>query len=569
MALNSSINRTIVIGVKFDSATFVRQVRMASDSLRGLARANPMGDLSRVNMAAPTAGAANLAKGVGSVGTAARTAIPSIRAMGLQIAAALGVVGVIYKATSAVVGFFTSGIKGAVNLGETLAKTGEVFGAQTDSVVSNADKMAKAFGLPKGELLDAAASIGLIAKGSGSSTQAAAALSNQLVNLAADASSFYNVPMDSALEKIRSGLIGEAEPLRAFGVLLSETAVQAEAMRMGLAKGSGKLDESAKVAARASLITKGLATATGDLARTQDSAANQFRKSEGGLANFATTVGTMLMPMVTAAIGGFNELLATLITVFEDNRPMLQGWADAITNTFFTVSDTLASAGDYVTIFQLIVAEKIANVIVHIETMASNLGLVADYIATNWRDIITTTIDGIRIEFQNLATNLGELANSFYQFLKNPAGGFVFDWKPLLEGFEPALAALPEMIKPPLVSLQADIDAAGERIANRTAARVKARATAKLPGPAKPEAAKEKPLPKPSDYKGVAAAEIGSSEAGSSIARFLNQGGGTEAKETAAATKETAKHTKNMAQAIKEIAARGKTEAHGLATFTI
>ncbi|MCV6900945.1 hypothetical protein OE165_28330, partial [Escherichia coli] len=78
-----------------------------------------------------------------------------------------------------------------------------------------------------------------------------------------DASSFYNVPLESALEKIRSGLVGEAEPLRAFGVLLSEAAVKQQALAMGVRPVNGELSEQEKVMARVELITKGLNKAQG------------------------------------------------------------------------------------------------------------------------------------------------------------------------------------------------------------------------------------------------------------------------------------------------------------------
>jgi hypothetical protein len=83
--------------------------------------------------------------------------------------------------------------------------------------------------------------------------------------LAADASSFYNVPLDVALEKIRSGLSGEAEPLRAFGVFLSDAAMKAKAAQMGLAGLNGELTEGQKITVRAALIQEQLGTANGDL----------------------------------------------------------------------------------------------------------------------------------------------------------------------------------------------------------------------------------------------------------------------------------------------------------------
>jgi len=492
----------------------------------------------------------------------------SVRGLGLQIGLALGVVGLAYKATTAIVGFFKSGISGANDLNETMNKVKETFGEQSGVVTGLADELGSKFGLVKGPILDAASSFGLIGKGAGLSAQEAAKMSASLTKLAADATSFYHKPMEDSLGKIKAGLVGESKPLRDFGVQMDEAAVKQEALRLGLSKGKGDLDNHAEIMARASLITKGLATASGDLERTQNDTANQFLKAGGGIQNFATTIGTMLLPTVKVAVGAFNELLASLITVFEDNKPMIQGWADGLKGAFDGAAMILRNAGDYWTIFKLQTIENLSNVLAYIETIPPNLGLLATYVDGNWRQIIWDGVNAVGTIFQNLGTNLGELANSIYQFFKDPMGGFVFNWTPLLEGFKATAAALPELIKPELISLQDEIFAAGQRIEDREKLRA-IRLNNILPGPKKPEAVEEMPEPKPGEYKSTAAVELGSSEAASALARFFNQSGDTDAKQTAAATKETAKHTKNAAQALKEIATRANAQAQGLGMFPI
>jgi hypothetical protein len=198
--------------------------------------------------------------------------------------------------------------KKAGDLNEQLSKTKEVFGGSTGSVTAVVDDLATKFGVVKTEALEAASNIGLIARGAGLSQAASADLAGTFTTLAADAASFYNVGIDVALEKIRSGLVGESEPLRSFGILLSEAAVQQEAVAIGAAKVGQKLTEAQKVEARASLIRKGLATATGDLEKTQDSYANRQRKLQGDLENFITTVGQKLIDPMTRVIDLANEL---------------------------------------------------------------------------------------------------------------------------------------------------------------------------------------------------------------------------------------------------------------------
>jgi hypothetical protein len=527
-----------------------------------------MAKLNGISLATPAAGATKMAGQFRTMAPAVNKVTTSVKGLGLQIGLALGVVGLAYKATQALVGFFASGIKGANNLNETVNKVKETFGAQGKVVTDLADQLGSKFGLVKGPILDAAASFGLIGKGAGMDTAAAAKMSVEMTKLAADVTSFYHIPMEEALQKIQSGLVGESKPLRDLGVLMTEDMVKAEALALGLAKGKGELDMHAKTMARASLITKGLATASGDLERTQHDTANQFLKAGGGISNFATTIGTMLLPVVKVAVGAFNELLASIITVFEENKPMIQGWVDTVKGAFDTTAMVLRNAGEYWTIFKLQTIENLSNVLAYVETIPPNLGLLASYIAGNWRQIIWDGINSVTTAFQNLGKNLGELANSVYQFIKDPTGGFTFNWTPLLDGFQATAAALPEMVKPNLITMQDEIAAAGQRIADREKARAASLVTA--PGPAKPEAIKEKPVAKPAEYKATAAAEIGGSEAGSALAKFYNQGaGGNEAKATAKNTADTAKAVKSLAQAMRENKNRAQAQAQGLGGFPI
>lgn len=213
---------------------------------------------------------------------------------------AAGAVSVVGGALAAVgvASFFKSAVMGASDFAETMSKVGVVFGDAQKDVTGFANQMAKDFGIPKTQILDAASSIGLIGKASGLSQKDAAGMSTQLAKMAVDASSFYNVPLEEALGAIRSGLVGEAEPMRRFGVLLNAQAVDAEAARLGLQKVNGAYTEGAKAQARASLIMKGMSDANGDLERTQGSLSNRLRELKGRFTNFTTEIGTKAIPAV-------------------------------------------------------------------------------------------------------------------------------------------------------------------------------------------------------------------------------------------------------------------------------
>jgi hypothetical protein len=225
------------------------------------------------------------------------------------------------------VGGIAYAVKQASDLNEQISKTKYTFGDAAGTILGASEKMADAFGVPKREFIEAASGIGLIGKAAGMTQAEASKLGADFSKLATDAASFYNIPLEEALIKIRAGLVGESEPLRTLGVLLNEDAVKAEALRLKLTGANKELTEGQKVQARASLITRGLADASGDLTRTQDALANRVREVWGRLQNLAATLGEQLMPAARAVVQVIKELGEGLAARLERSKDVIRGWA--------------------------------------------------------------------------------------------------------------------------------------------------------------------------------------------------------------------------------------------------
>jgi hypothetical protein len=523
--------------------------------------------LNGINLATPTAGAARMANQFRTMAPAVSRVTASVKGLGLQIGLALGVVGLAYKATQALVGFFTSGIKGANDLNETMNVVKETFGGSAGEVTKFAEGMATKFGLSKNTMLEAAAGFGAIGQSAKMSEKESAAMAIQMTMLAADLTSFRHIPMADSLDKIRSGLTGETKPLKEVGVLMNEDMVKARAMTLAHKEGKMVLDEHAKMMARLSLMTEQLAKTSGDLERTQYDTANQFLKAGGGIRNFSTTIGTMLLPTVKVAVSAFNELLASVITVFEDHKPMIQTWADAMKGSFEDVAMLIRNAGDYWTIFKLQTMDSLMTVLDYVDTIPANFSLIATYLSGNWKDVVQATFTAVVTMLTNLGKNVIEFHAQLGKFLVNPMGGFEFKFTPLLEGFKATVAQLPEMIKPPLRKANDEIDKAGQRIADREQARAKS--IAKIgPQEKKPSPIVDKEKTK-NEYKGTAAAELGSKEANTTLAKFYNQGSGDVGKQTVDSLKMLIKVAKDTAAAIRENKNRAEAQNQGLGGFPI
>jgi hypothetical protein len=210
----------------------------------------------------------------------------------LKTALAAGAAG----AAVAIVAFGKKAVNAASDLAESTSKARVVFGDSSDAVLKFGDSAAKGLGQSKQQAIEAAGSFGALFVAMGIGQKPAADLSISIVKLASDLASFNNSSPEEALTALRSGLIGETEPLRAFGVNLSAAAVQNEAVRLGLAKTPASASAAAKAQAAYSLILQQTKTAQGDFARTAGGAANQQRIFAAQSADLAATAGKLLLP---------------------------------------------------------------------------------------------------------------------------------------------------------------------------------------------------------------------------------------------------------------------------------
>ena len=157
-------------------------------------------------------------------------------------------------------------------------------------------------GISERAALEAAGNFGTLFDAMGMGSAATLQMSEEMTQLAVDLASFNNISIDEALTKLRSGLVGEAEPLRTVGVLISAAAVDAKALEMGMTRTNGVFTEAQKVQARYALILDQTASAQGDYGRTADGYANSQRKLDAAMENLSATIGTMLLPYMTKLV---------------------------------------------------------------------------------------------------------------------------------------------------------------------------------------------------------------------------------------------------------------------------
>lgn len=230
-----------------------------------------------------------------------------------------------FRGAGALLDFFGDSIQAASNLEESLSKTRVVFGDFASNIEDFASTAPQALGLANAAALEFTGTFGNLFVALGLSQSAAADLAPEIVQLGADLASFNNIEVTEALDKLRAGLVGEAEPLRALGVNITAATTAAKALELGLADSNGEVSEAAKVQARYALILEQTATAQGDFARTSDGIANRQRTLAAEFENLRQSIGEALLPV-------FEQLLdaaPALIEAVENLTPAISAMGSA------------------------------------------------------------------------------------------------------------------------------------------------------------------------------------------------------------------------------------------------
>jgi len=206
-------------------------------------------------------------------------------------------------------------VDAASDLNEAVSKANVTFGDSASLIQDFASDSAKSFGVSKRAANEYTATLGNILQAAGLTREESAGMSVDLTKLAADMASFNNIRFDDALQKIRAGLVGEAEPLRTVGVLLSEAAVSQKAYASGIAATGAKLTEAQKVQARYQIILEQTTNSQGDFARTSEGVANQQRILTARMEDLRAEIGTKLLPVTAELFEQFNSGIDVLYDV--------------------------------------------------------------------------------------------------------------------------------------------------------------------------------------------------------------------------------------------------------------
>lgn len=216
----------------------------------------------------------------------------------------------------------TGSIDESIGLASDLVETQNVVDVTFEDSASTINKWAQealnAYGITETKAKQYSSTLGAMLKSMGIADDQVLQMSMDMAGLAADMASFYNLDHDTAFEKIRSGISGETEPLKALGINMSVANLNAFALEKGMNKAFDKMSQAEQATLRYQYLLEATKDAQGDFARTGDSFSNEMRKLQTNLDRIKTEFGKGLLGVVTPAISLLNNVLSDKSYQYKD-----------------------------------------------------------------------------------------------------------------------------------------------------------------------------------------------------------------------------------------------------------
>lgn len=258
-----------------------------------------------------------------------------IKSIGATIGLAFGV--------KELVDFGKRAVTAASDLTEAQNVVDTAFGDMSWKMEQFADTALETYGISELTAKNMGSTYMAMAKGMGVATDAASDMAVTLTGRLSDIMSFYNKTQSEVDTIGRAMITGETEPLKAIGVVMTQTNLSAYALAKGYEKTYDAMSANEQLIVRYKYFLEQTAMAQGDFAKTSEGWANQTRLLSERLNEFMTNLGGLLMNTLTPALEFANEALSFLNELFFGSDDSAEN-ATAVKNAE-AVTDEVTSMG--------------------------------------------------------------------------------------------------------------------------------------------------------------------------------------------------------------------------------
>lgn len=216
-----------------------------------------------------------------------------------------------------------TGFNSAIAYMENLNLFMVALGENTTKATEFIKDMSDAFYLDEAQLTRTQGLFFQISESLGLTSEKAYTLSENFTKLAYDLASFYNITVSDAVTKLQAGLVGETEPLRRIGIIITENNLAETARNLGIKKSIRNMTEQEKIQLRYVTALKQTQNAQSDLARTMVQPENLLRIFNEQWQILIRNLGSSFIPMlqrVMPHVIGLTKALADMAEQYAKMR---------------------------------------------------------------------------------------------------------------------------------------------------------------------------------------------------------------------------------------------------------
>jgi phage-related protein len=366
--------------------------------------------------------------------------------------------------------FVKDSIAQASSLGESINALEVTFSDLSSSAVDElkamADGAAVNFGLSRTEFNGLAVQFSSFATKIAGPGGDVVDIMADLAGRGADFASVMDLEVSDAMAMFQSGLAGEAEPLKKFGIDISQASIEAYALANGIGEAGRQMTESEKVQARYGAIMEQTAKTQGDFENTSDSLANAQRILGAQFDDMKADVGGPLLNAFADLTAGLMPVVATmgpiLVGVMEELAPVITDLADKIPGLLEGFLPLLPVIGDLAAIFFDLIADLLPVFVTLMEALMPVISDLMPVIASLIGDamgllvpILVQIIDALMPIVEALLPVFMDLFEALAPVVLSLLEAFM----PLIEMVLPMLVGLIEFLTPILTAVAGIIGA--------------------------------------------------------------------------------------------------------------
>jgi len=197
---------------------------------------------------------------------------------------------------------FGQGIQASIDYVENLNLFMVALGENTSRATGFIKEMSESLYLDEAQLTRVQGLFYQISEALGLSSDKAYTLSENFTKLAYDLASFYNITIEDAVTKLQAGLVGETEPLRRIGIIITENNLAETARNLGIKKSIRNMTEMEKIQLRYVTALQQTKNAQGDMARTLEQPENLLRILKEQFQVLMRELGNVAIPIIQKLI---------------------------------------------------------------------------------------------------------------------------------------------------------------------------------------------------------------------------------------------------------------------------